>query len=224
VCALRDRETTVGMDMKIIESGHIYQLHHLDGSGAGILVFVNREPGTEHEGVQTQEILRALIDRTQHCDSCRRWDGNDRIIQHLRMALALHESRAIERKTEKGIIEPEKLPTGDDGHFTLSETPAADAMLATLDKASEQSMQLLTDVGILRGRLRDLYASAAELNAHGQHNQAAVVQRNIVATHQRLNQLETPPKTDAQITPYVCTTPMCGESGVCDECRSRGAR
>jgi hypothetical protein len=95
------------------------------------------------------------------------------------------------------------LPTGDDGHFTLPETPAADAMLATFDKASEQSMQLLTDVGILRDRLRDLYASAAELNAHGQHNQAAVVQRNIVATHQRLNQLETPPKTDAQITPYV---------------------
>jgi hypothetical protein len=65
------------------------------------LTFVNRE-ANPHEGVQTQEVLRALIDRTLHCDRCLRWDGNDKIIHHLRMALALHEARAIERKTEKG--------------------------------------------------------------------------------------------------------------------------
>ncbi len=106
--------------MKVIEPGHVYQLQHVDGSGAGLLVFVNREPGTEHEGTQTQEILRALIDRTQHCNSCRHWDGNKKIIHHLRMALALHESRAIERKTEKGELNPETLPTGSDGHFVIA--------------------------------------------------------------------------------------------------------
>ena len=105
--------------MKIIEPGHIYQLVHQDGSGAGVLVFVNREDGTEHEGTQTQEVLRALIDRTQHCDRCLRWDGNDQIIAHLRAALVLHEARALERKTAKGEIEPEKIETGPDGHFRI---------------------------------------------------------------------------------------------------------
>lgn len=106
--------------MKVIEPGHVYQLEHLDGSGAGILVFVNREDGTEHEGTQTQEVLRALIDRTQHCDNCLRWAGNDEIVMHLRQALVLHEARALERKTVKGCIEPEKVPTGPDGHFALT--------------------------------------------------------------------------------------------------------
>lgn len=105
--------------MKILEPGHVYQLQHLDGTGAGVLTFVNREPGAEHEGTQTQEVLRALIDRTQHCDTCLRWDGNDKIIHHLRMALALHESRALERKAEKGLIEPEKVATASDGHFVI---------------------------------------------------------------------------------------------------------
>lgn len=141
--------------MKILERGHIYQLEHRDGSGAGLLVFVNREPGSAHEGTQTQEILRALIDRTQHCDNCLRWEGNDKIIHHLRMALALHEARAIERKTEKGIITPETVATGRDGHYELPE-----------------------------------------------------FQRQVQAVP----------------VEYRCNVPMCGESGVCDECRRRGAR
>lgn len=114
--------------MKVIEPGHIYDLNWLDESPElksptppNRLTFVNRETGTEHGGTQTQEVLRALIDRTQHCDNCLRWDGNDKIIYHLRMALALHESRAIERKAEKGYIKPEKVVTGPDGHFDLGE-------------------------------------------------------------------------------------------------------
>jgi hypothetical protein len=115
--------------VEIIEPGHIYKLHVLDrpvvkeGHNDGVndtLVFVNREPGKEHPGYQTQEVLRALIDRTMHCDNCLRWAGNDKIIHHLRMALVLHEARALERKTEKGIIQPETVYTSvKDGHFTL---------------------------------------------------------------------------------------------------------
>jgi hypothetical protein len=124
--------------MKIIEPGHIYELNWLDGKpkeyhatqdmpdhdlieyfSSNRLIFVNREKGTEHPGTQTQEVLRALIDRTQHCDNCLRWEGNDQIIYHLRMALALHEARAILRKTEKGYIHPEEILIGPDGHFTL---------------------------------------------------------------------------------------------------------
>jgi hypothetical protein len=79
-----------------------------------------------HPGTQTQEVLRALIDRTMHCDNCLRWLGNDLIIYHLRMALALHEARALERKTEKGIIMPETICTHGDGHFALSDAPMSD--------------------------------------------------------------------------------------------------
>ena len=88
--------------MKILEPGHIYALNVLDGllGETDNLTFVNREPGKEHPGYQTQEVLRALIDRTRHCDNCLRWPGNDLIIQHLRMALVLHEARALERKTK----------------------------------------------------------------------------------------------------------------------------
>lgn len=119
--------------MNIIEPGHIYQLNWLDveqfvsseehvnwmHEHTNILTFVNREAGTEHPGTQTQEVLRALIDRTMHCDNCLRWEGNDQIIYHLRMALVLHEARALERKTVKGIIAPELIVTGSDGHFHI---------------------------------------------------------------------------------------------------------
>lgn len=64
-----------------------------------------------------------LIDRTMHCDNCLRWSSNDQIIWHLRMALVLHEARALERKTEKGLIEPERLKISDDGHFKLEQFP-----------------------------------------------------------------------------------------------------
>lgn len=108
--------------MKIVEPGHIYQLHHIDGPGYEELTFVNREKGTKQEGTQTQEVLRALINRTIHCDNCLRWEGNDLILQHLRMALILHEARALIRKCEKQQIYPEHIEIDPkDGHFKLSE-------------------------------------------------------------------------------------------------------
>lgn len=108
--------------MKILETGHVYELNQVDGDETEILRFVNREPGTQHPGTQTQEVLRALIDRTMHCDNCLRWPGNDLIIFHLRMALVLHEARALERKVEKGIIQPENIVINpEDGHFAISE-------------------------------------------------------------------------------------------------------
>lgn len=111
--------------MKIIEPGHVYELHTLDGDGTPqTLTFVNREGEASHPGTQTQEVLRSLIDRTMHCDNCLRWSGNDKIIYHLRMALALHEARAIERKAEKGYYKPEQIVFDtDDGHYFIAEKP-----------------------------------------------------------------------------------------------------
>jgi hypothetical protein len=110
--------------MKIVEPGHVYDLTSIDGKPGEVetLRFVNREEGSEHSGTQTQEVLRALIDRTMHCDNCTRWSGNDQIIHHLRMALALHEARALERKAEKGYYKPEQMAVGKDGHFIVADS------------------------------------------------------------------------------------------------------
>jgi hypothetical protein len=119
--------------MKVIEPGHIYDLHQLDGDGSPLrLVFVNRED-TKHPGTQTQEVLRVnidmlecLVDRTNHCDACLQWPGNERIIKALseaqrqmRLAILYHEERAMERKMEKGQLQPEKVAVGQDGHFRV---------------------------------------------------------------------------------------------------------
>jgi hypothetical protein len=127
--------------MKIIEPGHIYELHSLDGKPGEyeILRYVNREEGSEHPGTQSQEVLRTLIDRTMHCDNCLRWHSNDKIIYHLRMALALHESRAIERKAEKGYYAPERMKIGADGHFTLTDSNVCDTDAAIYEAKPKTS-------------------------------------------------------------------------------------
>lgn len=119
--------------MKIIEAGHIYQLAEVQTNqtdqskidfnpeSANTIRFVNNEgPINFYNGTQTQEILRVLIDRTMHCDNCLRWPTNDKIIFHLRMALVLHEARALERKTEKGLILPEQIMLNSDGHYFIN--------------------------------------------------------------------------------------------------------
>lgn len=105
--------------MKIVVPGHVYELDHLDGDCTTIIHFVNRETTHGSEGIQNQEVLRALIDRVQHCDRRLAWQGNQKILHHLRMALVLHEARALERKTENGSLKPENVATNFDGHFLL---------------------------------------------------------------------------------------------------------
>jgi hypothetical protein len=123
--------------MRVLEPGHKYELSSFDTSDntPQYLTFVNREEGTEHEGTQTQEVTRAiidmincLIDRTNHCDSCLRWDGNDKIIKsfseaqrQLRLTLLLHEQRALERKMDRDGMKPEDIQTGADGHWVVSD-------------------------------------------------------------------------------------------------------
>ncbi len=47
--------------------------------------------------------------------------GNDDIIRHLRMALVLHEARALIRKVHKDELAPEIVDVAGDGHFRLQE-------------------------------------------------------------------------------------------------------
>lgn len=111
--------------MKVLERGHVYEVNSRTPAGdrygkPQTLQFVNRQPGQEHDGATTQEVIRVLLDRTRHCANCMPHRNNEQIIYHLRMALVLHEARALERKLEKGLIEPEYFNTGHDGHFLLS--------------------------------------------------------------------------------------------------------
>lgn len=109
--------------MKVLEKGHVYSLESKQVEGRldddQTLYFVNQQPGQEHGGCTTQEVIRALIDRTRHCGNCMPHPVNERIVYHLRMVLALHEARALERRVEKGEIRPEYLPTVDGSHLLL---------------------------------------------------------------------------------------------------------
>lgn len=107
--------------MKVTKEGHVYQVSNYDGNGVQEIVFVKRFRGEEnHKGTINQELLRVLIDRVQFLNTEMPWEGNTEILHHLRMALILHESRALFRKVNKGELLPELVQTNDhDGHFKL---------------------------------------------------------------------------------------------------------
>jgi len=107
--------------MKTIYRGHTYELDHLDGDGKTILQFVQRRPHHQpKEGVTNQEVLRALIHRVKLLNEEAPWSGNAEILYHLRMALALHECRAILRHIEKDGLSVENLALNEeDGHWAL---------------------------------------------------------------------------------------------------------
>lgn len=116
--------------MIILEDGHVYNLQQFpgvkgssepDNSDNSFLTFCNNETDAEHDGTNNQEVLRALIDRVQYLDEKLQHKNNPEIVFHLRKALVLHESRALERKVDKGKLNPENVATDDDGHFVLSE-------------------------------------------------------------------------------------------------------
>lgn len=106
--------------MKALYPGHLYSLDHLDGDGKTLLQFVQRPSlHAPREGVTNQEVLRAIIDRVKHLDGEVPWVGNVQIIYHLRMAIALHESRAIMRHIERHDFAIEDCALDSDGHLAL---------------------------------------------------------------------------------------------------------
>lgn len=114
--------------MRVIEKGHIYEPKTREefpskDNVLQTLTFINKEEGKEHNGTTTQEVIRILIDRTRHCANCMPHPNNERIVYHLRMALVLHEARALERKVEKGYFDVEYLETGSDGHLQVTQVP-----------------------------------------------------------------------------------------------------
>lgn len=92
--------------MEVVDPGHMYILRELDSGSfviPQILTFVKREgegyPGNDgsHPGTTTQEVLRALIDRTQYVHRQIPHWSNLVVLASLREAIVLLESRAAER-------------------------------------------------------------------------------------------------------------------------------
>lgn len=89
--------------MIILDPGHRYQLHHLDGYATEILTFVKRQgdkyPGntSSYEGTNIQEVLRALIDRVQYINKQIPDKRNDYVLESLRNAFYWLENRAAFR-------------------------------------------------------------------------------------------------------------------------------
>ena len=117
--------------MRVIDFGHSYALDCLSAIPDDIsdlqnpLVFVKRVgenyPGNEepsYPGTTTQEVIRALIDRTKYVDGQKPHSTNDDVLFSLRCALLALEYRAAEmRKDYKFAVlsgyntEPELHPT-----------------------------------------------------------------------------------------------------------------
>lgn len=92
--------------MKVIENGHVYYLEHLEARGHELLTFIRRNSAaitheSEHPGTNTQEVLRALIDRTEFLDHVIPSVETRDAAWHLRMALFCYEARAWRRKQAK---------------------------------------------------------------------------------------------------------------------------
>ena len=123
--------------MRVIDPGHAYALRDLDGEAETVLRFVKRVgpeyPGNAgaHPGPTTQEVLRALIDRTIFVDSQQPHHQNAVAIRDMRSALAALEARASERHgvpCRWGPAEIETMPTCPTcGHIWCKHTEGGDS-------------------------------------------------------------------------------------------------
>lgn len=130
--------------MIITEPGHLYLLQHLESPGREVLRFIRRSSAAidygagEHPGTNSQEVIRALIDRTIYLDKILGADETLDAVYYLRMALFCYEARALRRKQNKlnktdkknySIEKYKDIPfseylieyrsTGNDGHIIL---------------------------------------------------------------------------------------------------------
>jgi ribosomal protein S3AE len=93
--------------LRIIEAGHIYELQHLESDGIEKLTFIKRSSkainygDTEHAGTNTQEVIRALINRTEFLYDILPAVETKDAAYYLRMALFCYEARAYRRKQAK---------------------------------------------------------------------------------------------------------------------------
>ncbi len=126
--------------MEVVDPGHIYILDYLDVNFDGrrhksfedTLTFVKREgdkyPGNvgHHPGTITQEVLRALIDRTKYVNKQLPCAENEYVLHSLRTAILFLEQRAHRMRGKEllyiGPGDIEDIPTCDIcGHILCEE-------------------------------------------------------------------------------------------------------
>lgn len=91
--------------MIVIDPGHIYDMWQLGSDDLQRIQFIKRSGGAvkyeeEFPGVQVQEVIRVLIDRSQYLNDIIPCNETQDAIWHLRMALFNYEVRAYRRKQE----------------------------------------------------------------------------------------------------------------------------
>lgn len=110
---------------RTMSDGHVYRLPNVDGSGTQEIRFVRRRdahgeplpPDAREPGILAQALLRVLIDRTLYLYAEVPCDEDTAIIEHLREALRLYESRAARRSIER-LTKPEEASLcGRCGHI-----------------------------------------------------------------------------------------------------------
>lgn len=92
--------------MRVLEPGHKYECAHLNVDSNETLTFIRRNSdaithASEHPGTTTQEVLRALIDRTKFVDDVLPCEETALALDALREALFFFEARAFRRKRAK---------------------------------------------------------------------------------------------------------------------------
>lgn len=106
--------------MRCIEPGHRYVLqdNKSDVHANNLQFFQDGaiNGGDNVPGTTNQEVLRALINRVAFLNEQVPNPVNYQITKHLRMALALHEMRHIERLVDKDYP-IEEIPVKKNGHF-----------------------------------------------------------------------------------------------------------
>lgn len=86
--------------MKILDAGHKYTLESYDGGTPTTLTFMKREGENfpfnsgHYGGTNCQEVLRALIDRSQYLQKQKPCAETEAIVASLQTALMLFELRA----------------------------------------------------------------------------------------------------------------------------------
>lgn len=113
--------------MQVLDPRHRYRLNHLDGEGdiGSILTFVKRvgtnypfnEPPV-YEGTTSQEVIRALIDRSKYVDVQKPHAANKRVIALLREALYELENCAAEIRGD-GVALQEAVSDPNTGFIEL---------------------------------------------------------------------------------------------------------
>ena len=97
--------------MKVLDKGHRYALASFDGGESEVLQFVKRNnppwkyPGNvdSSTGTQTQEVLRALIERSEYVNSQIYAPETAEVVGLLRQALFLLEHRHARMHSCEGV-------------------------------------------------------------------------------------------------------------------------